>query len=57
MENQKYMIIEEDNLFYLTDKVNEFIDQGWKPTGGIFVFKNYGVTNSYPKYLQAMEKC
>lgn len=40
----KYTVIEEFELGTLIEKVNEKIDEGWKPQGGIasesYIFKN-----------------
>lgn len=47
-----YLILEDDGMYGLQRKVNEYIEKGYKPQGGIFV-RDIGMS-AY--YLQGMIK-
>lgn len=51
----KYEVIQYNNLYELIDAVNNYIENGWKPLGGIAV-TSCGSYNIEKRYLQAMIK-
>jgi len=46
----EYLVVKENNINELQEKVNSLIERGWIPQGGV------GVSSSYGYYIQAMIK-
>lgn len=51
----RYLVSRSRKLDDLVDNVNELIDEGWKPLGGVTAY-SYGIQNQHKEYAQAMIK-
>lgn len=52
MEYPKYFVVETNTLLKLIEKVQTFLDQGWKLQGGVSTGVQYGTSF----YIQALVK-
>jgi hypothetical protein len=51
-----YILIEEDTPTKLVNKVNEYLDRGWKCQGGVNALKYFAGYHLCVEYQQAMIK-
>lgn len=58
MDTKRYGVATSDTLTGLAERVSELIEQGWEPTGGVFVRKEVHREHGWAKvqmyYYQAM---